>query len=721
MKRSRSGAAGTSLVMLLGLLLTGCTLPFSSTTPPPPVPTAAANLTAGPTAAVTAAGRSVGTPGPTPKPAAGTYNNPDLGFSFRYPLNRVPDSTQGSSGALVTLRVPAKDIVTLAYMDPLPTGSTLEVAAKKLAADAMQGTQNPQQLQSVALSLDDGTPAWLTEYSARLQNGDDILLVLVSATRGGRVFTLMTYGAPDAVRRDQTLLSRMNTSMVLSAPQAYGIPRDEALFQLGGESNNPRDYDPATGGDNSLLYSGLVMFDPQLHVLPDLADGWTISADGTVYTFHLRPNARFHDGRPVTAADVIYSWERAADPKTASTNVLTYLGDIVGMADKRAGKAATVSGLKALDDHRLQVTIDAPKPYFLMKLAYGISVVLDKKNVESGADWYTHPNGTGPYKLLRSEPGKVIIYERNPDFYGAAPPIRYVVQQLYAGVGIRLYETGDIDITGVSRYDLPRVHDPDEPLHADLHEAPSLCTSYLNFDVTQAPFDDVKVRQAFALAIDKAKYRDLALNGSGLIARGLYPPGLPGYSLDLHGLDYNPTLAKQRLAESRYGSAQGLPPLRFTVSGFGSDLGAPTAALVAMWQQTLSVTVQVEKLEPDRYNDEVHAGRHGQILSNGWCADYPDPENFADALFHTGAEENLSRYSNPTLDHLLEQARVEPAPAQRMALYAQAEQLLVDDAPALFLSHGQSAVLVKPYVKGYVLAPIAYPEMRYLSLDPAGR
>src|SRR5207237_1210943 len=131
--------------------------------------------------------------------------------------------------------------------------------------------------------------------------------------------------------------------------------------------------------------------------------------------------------------------------------------------------------------------------------------------------------------------------------------------------------------------------------------------------------------------------------------------------------------------------------------------------------------VQVEKLEPDRYNDEVHAGRHGQILSNGWCADFPDPENFADALFHTGAEENLSRYSNPALDRLLEQARVEPNPAQRMALYGQAEQMLVDDAPALFLSHGQSAVLVKPYVKGYVLAPIAYPQMRYLSLDPAGR
>ncbi len=156
------------------------------------------------------------------------------------------------------------------------------------------------------------------------------------------------------------------------------------------ESTNPRDYDPATTGTSGdkRLFSGLVSFDPRLNLVPDLAERWEVSPDGTVYTFFLRKNARFHNGRPVTAQDVIYSWTRAADPKLQSPTVLTYLGDIVGIREVNEGRAASVSGLKALDDHTLQVTIDAPKPYFLMKLTYPTAFVVDKANVESG------PGGT---------------------------------------------------------------------------------------------------------------------------------------------------------------------------------------------------------------------------------------------------------------------------------------------------------------------------------------
>ena len=131
---------------------------------------------------------------------------------------------------------------------------------------------------------------------------------------------------------------------------------------------------------------------------------------------------------------MIYSWERAADPKTDSDVVLTYLGDIVGVREKRDGHADHIQGLQALDDHTLQVTIDAPKPYFLMKLTFGSTAIVDRENVESGADWYRQPNGTGPYKLIRWEPFKEQIYEANPDFYLGPPPIRYVIVQLFAGV-----------------------------------------------------------------------------------------------------------------------------------------------------------------------------------------------------------------------------------------------------------------------------------------------
>ncbi|HEX5836802.1 MAG TPA: ABC transporter substrate-binding protein, partial [Anaerolineales bacterium] len=198
-----------------------------------------------------------------------------------------------------------------------------------------------------------------------------------------------------------------------SAPYQADIPLDQALVLAGGESTNPRDYDPATtyGSGDKLLYSGLVSFDPHLNLTPELADSWEVSADGMVYTFHLRESAKFHNGKPVTAQDVIYSWERAASPQLASDTALTYLGDIVGINELAAGRSENAGGLKALDDHTLQVTIDAPKPYFLYKLTYSTAFVVDQENVESGGEWYRQPNGTGPYRLREWVRFERIVYE----------------------------------------------------------------------------------------------------------------------------------------------------------------------------------------------------------------------------------------------------------------------------------------------------------------------
>ena len=310
---------------------------------------------------------------------------------------------------------------------------------------------------------------------------------------------------------------------------------EQALVLSGGESTNPREYDPATthGSGNKLVYSGLVSFDPYLNLTPELAESWDTSPDGKVYTFHLRQNARFHDGREVTAQDVIYSWNRAASPALRSDTVLTYLGDIVGVREMFAGQADQISGLQALDEHTLQVTIDAPKPYFLLKLTYPTAFVLDQANVESGEEWFRTPNGTGPYKLTEWRRFEQITYEANPDFYLGKPSIPYVIVQLYSGVGIRLYEAGEIDITGIGYYSAERFLDPTEPLHNELITGVNLCTGYVVFDVTQPPFDDLKVRQAFSMAFDRQKYIDVVLSGRALPAIGIFPPGLPGFNIGL--------------------------------------------------------------------------------------------------------------------------------------------------------------------------------------------
>ncbi|HET8670544.1 MAG TPA: ABC transporter substrate-binding protein, partial [Candidatus Saccharimonadales bacterium] len=342
------------------------------------------------------------------------------------------------------------------------------------------------------------------------------------------------------------------------------VPLDQALVLEGGESTNPRAFDPATtvsAGDKR-VFSGLVSFDPLLHLTPDLAERWEVSPDGITYTFYLRQNAKFHDGRPVTAQDVVYSWERASSPALASDTVLTYLGEIVGVREMTRGETDHISGLKIIDDHTLQVTIDAPKPYFLLKLTFATAFVLDKANVESGEEWYRTPNGTGPYKLVEWTRFERKVYQANPDFYLGAPSIPYIVVKLYAGDGQRLYETGDVDIAGV--YSIERFTDPTEPLHNELLTGVNLCTDYVVFDTTRPPFDDANVRKAFSMAFNRQKYVDVIFDGHALPANGLYPPGLPGFNLALKGLPYDPAQAQQLLAQSKYGGPNGLPPIVFS-------------------------------------------------------------------------------------------------------------------------------------------------------------
>ncbi len=507
------------------------------------------------------------------------------------------------------------------------------------------------------------------------------------------------------------------SAQTASAGETLQVSPQQALVLAGGESTNPRDYDPATthGSGDKRVFSGLVSFDPHLNLTPDLAETWDLNPDGTIYTFYLRKNAKFHNGRPVTAGDFLYSWERALSPALASDTALTYLGDIVGARELAAGQTDHLSGVQVLDDHTLQVTIDAPKPYFLLKLTYPTAFVVDRANVESGPDWFRKPNGTGPYKLIEWKRFEQMTYQANPDFYLGAPSIPYIIVKLYAGDSQRMYETGEVDITSV--YSVERFLDPTEPLHSELVTGVSLCTGYVVFDVTQPPFDDVNVRRAFSIAFDRQKYIDVVLSGRALPAIGPFPPGLPGFDISLRGLPHDPEQARKLLAASKYGGPQALPLITYTDAGIGSYVNADVAALAQMWQQTLGVQITVENLEPNDYYDRIYAGQHGQIFGGGWCADYPDPENFADVLFHSASQQNTGGYANPQLDSLLEAARIERDVTKRIQMYQQAEQIIVDDAPVLFTVHWLSYELVKPYVKGYVYTPIDIPIERYLWLD----
>ncbi len=497
-----------------------------------------------------------------------------------------------------------------------------------------------------------------------------------------------------------------------------GLDRQTTLLLSGSQ---PQTLDPAlTRGDASgplgHVFGGLVRLSPDLTLEPDLAAGWQVSQDGLVYRFYLRPEARFHNGRFVTAQDVIYSWERATDPSLGSDTAQTYLGDIDGVNEKLEGTATTIRGLRLIDDHTLEVRLAEPVVYFLAKLAYPVAFVVDADNVTQ-PNWQYQPNGTGPFRLGHWHDDDQILLVRNDTYHLAPAQIAHVVYNLGPHLPLALYEQDQLDLIGIGGATLERARDPNSPFFAELRTGLSLCTSTLGLNNSLPPFDDVRVRQAFNYALDKEQLVDLFLQGNGLVARSALPPTMPGYGLSgTTGYPYNPDRARQLLREAGYGDSTHFPTVTFYAAGY-NDVSAYVTAVITMWQTELGITIEPVLVEPFSYFDELYAGNKGHIFSSGWCADYPDPQNFLDILYHSQSGQNLAEYSNPAVDTLLEQARIERDNETRLALYAEAERLVVAEAPVVFVNHRATAVLVKPYVENYHLVPIGVPQWDRVKLN----
>ena len=360
----------------------------------------------------------------------------------------------------------------------------------------------------------------------------------------------------------------------------------------------PPTLDPHEAGDVTSagvlveVFSGLVTLNTSLQVAPDLAERWDVSEDGLTYTFHLRSNARFHDGRPVTAEDVKFSFERATDTETQSPEVSAYLDDIVGVLPKLAGQADEVSGVRVIDARTIEITIDAPKPYFLAKLTYPTSFVLDRENLEAeGDDWVFKPNGTGPFKLAEYRVGQIIVLERNEHYYRGPALLDRVELILSGGSAMAMYENGEIDITGVGLSELDRVTNPLEPLNAEVVVAPpGFSLAYIGFNLSEPPFDDVNFRRALAYAIDKETIATRVLAELVYPATGILPPDFPGYNPAVQAPGFDPELAQELLAQSKYGDNP--PRIIVTIPGTGGSAGLDLQAILEMWEEALGLRVE---------------------------------------------------------------------------------------------------------------------------------
>jgi len=468
------------------------------------------------------------------------------------------------------------------------------------------------------------------------------------------------------------------------------------------------------------IFGGLVTFDTDLNLVPDLAESFEISADSLTYTFVIRDTAVFHSGKPVTSSDIKWSLERAANPDTASPVAETYLGDIIGVEDVLSGVTDEISGVAVIDDKTIQIKIDSPKAYFLQKLTYPTAYVLDRENVESGGrNWTDDPNGTGPFKLIEYKIGERLILERHDSYHLGAAGLKRIQMNLAGGSSMAMYENDEIDITGVGLFDLERIKDPSDPLHSDLLVAnPSFSISYVGFNAQQPPFDDPKFRQALNHAVNKELIAKEVLADLVVPAYGILPPGFPGHNEKLDGLRYDPVLAKKLLSESAYADPSSRPRIIVTIPGSGGTPNLDLEVIINMWEDELGVEVEIQQVEWATYLRDLDRQKFQAYAGLGWEADYPDPQDFLDILFHSESENNNGAYSNAEVDSILEAARVEVDVVKRMDLYRQAEESIVADAPWLPLWFaGERHLLIKPYVKGYVVTPMIVPKMRHVYIE----
>ena len=514
-----------------------------------------------------------------------------------------------------------------------------------------------------------------------------------------------------------------------SIPSAASTPRQAAALATdlpqGGIFNrlwsDPPTLDPHLTSDTTSaflvveIHAGLVALSPDLVLVPDIAERWERSDDGLVYTFYLRPNARFHDGKPITAHDFKWSIERAARPETGSPVADTYLNDIVGAQAVFDGEATEMTGIKVIDARTLQITIDAPKAYFLAKMTYPTAYVLDQENVESGGrNWFDEPNGAGPFRLKEYRIGERIVLERNELYHREPPNIEALEMNLAGGQAMAMYENDEIDITGVGLFDLERVSDPTHPLNKELIVAPpDFNITYIGFNTNMNPFDDAKFRQALNHAINKELIATEVLSELVVPAYGILPPGFPAYQTDIQGLRYDPERARQLIAESRYADPATRDRIVITVPGTGGIIGIDLEVILNMWEDVLGIEVEIQHVEWATYLEDLQEQKFQAFAGLGWEADYPDPQDFLDILFHSESSLNHGGYHNTAVDAVLEEARIESDVAKRVALYRQAEEMIVADAAWVPLWYqGERHVLLKPNVQNYRITPMIIPKLR---------
>lgn len=485
----------------------------------------------------------------------------------------------------------------------------------------------------------------------------------------------------------------------------------------------PESIDPAlnttvNGGSTVLaVFEGLTTLDENDRPQEGVAKSWDISDDKKTYTFHLREEAKWSDGEPVTAKDFEYAWIRSLNPDTAAEYAYQ-LFYIMNAPEYNAGEAkAEDLGIKVIDDYTLEVTLNAPTPFFLNLTAFPTLAPVRQDIIEEHGDqWTKKPEtyiGNGPFKMVEWVSKDMMKFDKNENYWDKdRVKIDGFIETFIAEDSTMLasYEAGELDVID----SVPLDEIANLKKNPEFVMIPQVGTYYYCFNTQKAPFDDIRVRKAFNLAIDKEDIVN-KVRKSGIPAGAFAAPGLPdakeGQDFRTVGGDFYPTKAqpdeaKKLLAEAGYPDGKGFPDVTLI---YNTDEGHKKIAEAAleMWKQNLGITnITLSNQEWAVFVNTRQSGDF-QISRHGWVGDYTHPMTFID-LFTTGNGNNDAQWSNKEFDSLITKSRLVESEEERMELLHQAEKLFLDDVIMIPVFYYTENAMIKSNIKGVHKSPLGF-------------
>jgi oligopeptide transport system substrate-binding protein len=460
-----------------------------------------------------------------------------------------------------------------------------------------------------------------------------------------------------------------------------------------------------------------------MDIVPDVARSWDVSSGGRKYVFHMRDDVRWSDGTPVTAGDFEYAWKRVLDPVNES-QIARMLYDVKGAKAFHQGDTSDPDnvGICALDDVTLSVELEEPTGYFLHLLANPGTFPVPQHVVETHGEEWTDLGKivtNGPFRLGSWEKGVSIVLIRNPDyhnqFFGNLQSVELFFLKDLSDINLSLemFKANRVDLMAIQF--LPQVEkNRVRQRHAgEYFLVPRLTTKFLGFDVFQPPFDDVRVRRAFVLAIDRETLVDQVWGGCYLPATGGFvPPGMPGHSAGV-SLAYAPERARQLLAEAGYPKGRDFPSVALLSNSFPPYL-AEAEYLKEQWKENLGVGIRLEIVEMGEDYLRKISEETQNLFLEAWSADYPDPDNF----LRVGFVSFPTNWRNDIFNSFVEKARRITDQEERMKLYRLADKILVEDAVIMPLYYERFQRLVKPWVSKCPFSAIRLLHWKDVIIEP---